>query len=61
MCGGRFSGVTHPYTYKPYTLYRCGCVGSEYTYIVNVISYIIVICIRDVWWQILRGNTPLYI
>ena len=37
MCGGRFSGVTHPYTYKPYTLYRCGCVGSEYTYIVNVI------------------------
>ena len=33
MCGGRFSGVTHPYTYKPYTLYRCGCVGSECTYI----------------------------
>ena len=41
MCGGRFSGVTHPYTYKPYTLYRCGCVGSEctYIYIVNVLSY----------------------
>ena len=46
MCGGRFSGVTHPYTYKPYTSYRCGCVGSEYTciyiYIVNVLSYTIV-------------------
>ena len=43
MCGGRFSGVTHPYTYKPYTLYRCGCVGSEYRYIYSyVLSHTIV-------------------
>ena len=43
MCGGRFSGVTHPYTYKPYTLYRCGCVGCECTYIYSyVLSHTIV-------------------
>ena len=50
MCGGRFSRVTHPYTYKPYTLYRCVWGGglSIHTYtcrpiiIVNVLSYTIV-------------------
>ena len=29
ICGGRFSKVTHPYTYKTY---RCSCVGSECLY-----------------------------
>ena len=43
MCGGRFSGVTHPYTLNHILYIGVGVWGlSVHTYIVNVLSYKIV-------------------
>ena len=62
MCGGRFSEVTHPYTYIPYTLircalYGCGCEGSECTYIKHnflfILNYFILFLLAFIFYIII--------